>query len=171
MTHPNITNKLSESCGGKCLCKEICRIITWSDILNINFFLSFSISWLNEKNFGGICLVRSLLMNPSFIWATHATLSSNSIVGSLLTGNPQVTWMCWVTDLSIHILDLLMECYDFSVIRRSGNKCLLLWTLRDRRISTCEHISCLRPGFMWILLAQRPSTLVLMMINSCSYVY
>jgi len=66
----------------------------------ILIFLCFSSFWLNENNFGGICFVWSLLMNPSFIWATHAVLSSNSTFGSLLTGNSQVAWMCWVTNLN-----------------------------------------------------------------------
>ena len=69
-------------------------------MIGYKIFLSFSSSWLNEKNFGGICLVWSLLMNPSFIWEMYASLSSNSTVGSLLTGNLQVAWMCWVTDLN-----------------------------------------------------------------------
>jgi len=98
--HPHITNKRSESCCGKCLYKEIFHIITWSDIYWILIFLSFSSSWMNEKNFGDMCLVRSFLINPSIIWVTHWALSSNSNVGSLLTGNPQVAWMCWVTDLN-----------------------------------------------------------------------
>jgi len=96
MTHPNISNEVSESCTEKCLCKKICRIITWSDILNINFLILFKLLTKWEE----LCGYMLGLMNPSFIWATHAALSSNSTIGSLLTGNPQVGWMCWVTDLS-----------------------------------------------------------------------
>jgi len=91
--HHDITNKLSESCSGKYLCEGIYCIITWSNILNINFS-SFSSFCLKEKNFGVYVWLRSLLMSPSFIWAMHAVMPSNNTVGSLSIGNPQVTWMC-----------------------------------------------------------------------------
>ena len=99
MTHLNITSKLSESCGGKCLCKEICRIITWSDILNINFLIIFKLlaEW---EELRGYVLGWSLLMNYSFIWVTHVILCSNNTVGSLWTGNSQIAWMYWVADIN-----------------------------------------------------------------------
>ena len=62
--------------------------------------LFFSSSWVYEKNFGGICLVLSLLIYPSFVWATHAALSSYRIVGSVFSLIPLLEQMCRLIDLS-----------------------------------------------------------------------
>ena len=57
--HPSITNELSKNNSEKCLFK---KVFSLERTYCISTFLFFSSSWVNEKNFGRIYLVLSLLM-------------------------------------------------------------------------------------------------------------
>lgn len=75
----------------------------------ISMSLFFSSYWVYENNFGGICLVRSLIIYPFLLWVIHAALYSNNIVGSLVISIPLAVWIWWLTYLS-HTHSLLASC-------------------------------------------------------------